>query len=91
MIRASVLSHRVREPYPLDIKIITEFTDIQLLTQDDPHSIIARLYLYTNSMVYVGKISRHNINRKVEWSDHFVKTLVDSLSGRRPNIDLRFS
>ena len=91
MIRAAVLSHRVREPYPLDIKIITEFAEVQQLVQDDPNCTIARLYLYTNIKAYGGKILRGDINKQVAWSDNFIKTLVDSLSGRRSNIDLRFS
>jgi hypothetical protein len=91
MRKAALLAYQVREPYALAIKVVTEFEPLKSGVEPEPAFILARLFLYSKTAVYRGQIRKGDINSQLTWSDSSLTTLVDSLSGLRKNIDIRFS
>lgn len=90
MRKAALTTHEVREPRTLLIRIITEFEPQHHYVEPKPDQVLARLFLYTREAVFQGTICKKDLNSQLAWSETSMNTLVDSLSGRRDSIDIRF-
>lgn len=85
MRKAYMIVHQVREPFPLSIRLLTEFIDLQVGHNDD-HQRIAFFILYTKNGVYEGRLSKIDVNVQLAWNQQCITALTDALSGKKPNI-----
>lgn len=86
-----MILHQVQEPHPLPVRVITEFEPLLHLPEPKSAQTLARLFLYTKHSVYRGEITKGDINSQLAWNENSIGTLVDSLSGKRTSIDVRFN
>lgn len=90
MRKAALTTHEVREPYPLSIRIITEFELLHHYIEPKPDEVLANLFLYTKESIFMGRIFKKDLNSQLAWNETSMNTLVHSLSGKRDSIDIRF-
>lgn len=84
-----MISHQVRQP-SLFIKVLTEF-DIIGHFEPPEDTKLAKIYVYTATNVYSGDLIKSNVNKQLAWNEHSITTMKDSLSGKRCNVEIKFT
>jgi hypothetical protein len=89
MRKAYMIVYQVREPFPLNIRLLTEFINLQTNGSSEDQRIAAFI-LYTKSSVYEGELRKIDVNVQLSWNEQCISALTDALSGRKSNIEIKF-